>query len=220
MSLAAVRIQLCEEFDQLLIHLRGFTTRRRVISSASHFSLEDECLLEGLLSRVWQSWSAFCRSTVCESCLGTTNAFGSVVVAHPKAASEAHVSGASIRAKSTATAPTWGTSNSVLRHEPTWGDVDVLSKVISRLGPSNQSQLLAAFSGGSQSAKALQTIRNATAHNNNQTMTAVNGIRSRYVTFPVTHPVQALYWIDRSSQNFLVTHSVEELRDASLAAIS
>jgi hypothetical protein len=51
-------------------------------------------------------------------------------------------------------------------------------------------------------------------------MAAVHSIRSGYVTFPVTHPIQALYWIEPSSRDFLVMHAVEELRDASLAAIS
>lgn len=220
MSLYAVWTQLCDEFDQLSVHLRGFATARPSISSASHFTVTDECLLEGLLSRVWQSWGVFCRSCLCESCLGTTDGSGAAVAAHPEAASEAHVSGAAIRAKSKGTPPTWGSINTVLRYEPTWGDVDILSKLVPRLGPSNQSQLLAAFSAGSRSAKALQLIRNATAHNNVQTMAAVLSIRSGYVTFPVTHPIQALYWIEPSSRDFLVMHAVEELRDASLAAIS
>ena len=98
--------------------------------------------------------------------------------------------------------------------------MDILSKLVPRLGPSNQSQLLAAFSAGSRSAKVLQLIRNATAHNNVQTMVEVHGIRSGYVTFPITHPVQALYWIEPSSRDFLVMHALEELRDSGLAAIS
>ncbi len=220
MSLYAVWTQLCDEFDQLSVHLRGFATTRPLISSASHFTVTDECLLEGLLSRVWQAWGGFCRSCICDSCLGTTDGSGAAVAAHPHAASEAHVSGAAIRAKSTGAPPTWGSANAVLRYEPTWGDVDILSKLVPRLGPSNQSQLLAAFSAGSRSAKVLQLIRNATAHNNVQTMVEVHGIRSGYVTFPITHPVQALYWIEPSSRDFLVMHALEELRDSGLAAIS
>lgn len=116
--------------------------------------------------------------------------------------------------------PTWGKTNLLLRYEPTWGDVDVLSKLVARLGPANQSQLLAAFSAGYQSARVIQLIRNASAHNNAQTMAEVHSVRSRYIVFPVTHPIQALYWIEPSSRDFLVLHAIEELRDASLAAIS
>lgn len=220
MSLYAVWTQLCNEFDQLSVHLRGFSTARPSLSSAAQFTVTDECMLEGLLSRVWQSWGVFCRSCLCKSCLGTTNGAGAAVAPHPEAASEAHVSGAAVRAKSKAAPPIWGPTNMVLRLEPTWGDVDTLSKVVRRLGPTNQTQLLAAFSTASRSAKALQLIRNAAAHNNAQTMAEVQSIRSGYVTFPVTHPVQALYWIEPSSRDFLVLHAVEELRDAGLAAIS
>ncbi|MEJ7668089.1 MAG: hypothetical protein WKH97_05005 [Casimicrobiaceae bacterium] len=92
--------------------------------------------------------------------------------------------------------------------------------IIPRLGPTNQGQLLAAFSAAHQSARAVQLIRNAAAHYNSQTMTEVQSIRSKYIVFPITHPTQALYWIEPNSRDFLVLHAVEELRDASLAAIS
>jgi len=48
----------------------------------------------------------------------------------------------------------------VLRAEPTWGDVDILHKILPKLRPDNYLQLLAAFSSITSSAKALQTIRN------------------------------------------------------------
>lgn len=220
MSLLAVWTELCDEFDRLSIHLRAFPSARPTITSASQFTIADECLLEGLLSRTWQAWAVFWRSCLCESCLGTTDATGAAVVAHPQAASEAHVSGAAIRAKSTGNPPTWGRANTNLRLEPTWGDVDVLTTIIPRLSPTNQGQLLAALSAGHQSAKALQLIRNAAAHHNAQTMADVQSIRSGYIVFAITHPTQALYWIEPTSRDFLILHAVEELRDAGLAAIS
>ena len=94
------------------------------------------------------------------------------------------------------------------------------SALIPRLGPANQSQLLAAFSTAAKSAKSLQLIRNASAHNNVQTMFDVQSMRSAYITFSLTHPIQALYWIEPRSQNFLIHHAVEELRDAALAAVT
>lgn len=219
MSLVAAWTRLQTEFDRLSTHLRDFTSSRPSISSASDFVEKDECLLEGLLSRVWQAWGIFCRSCVCESCLGTTNAAGALIASHPDAKSESHVSAAAIRAKQTANSP-WGGINQLLRNEPNWGDVDVLSKIIPRLGPSNQTQLLAAFSSGSQSAKALQLIRNAAAHTNAQSVAEVRGLQTRYIVFPITHPTHALYWVDPRSGDFLVLHAVEELLDAGSAAIS
>lgn len=220
MSLYAAWVQLADEFNLLSGSLGEFSEARISISSSADFTLKDECTLEGLLSRVWQAWCTFCRSCVVESCLGAKNGLGVVVPQHPSAISADYVSGAAIRAKSKGTPPIWGTSNSLLRKEPTWGDVDVLTTIIPLLNPANKTQLLAAFSSGSRSAKALQLIRNASAHHNPQTLSEVNSIRSRYVVFPIKHPIQALYWVDPSSRDFLVNHAIEELLDTGLSAIS
>lgn len=212
--------KLTDEFDQVSTHFHDFASGRTSISSATDFVLKDECTLEGLLSRTWQAWCGFCRSCVFESCLGTTSGQGSLITQHIYASSEAHVSGAAIRAKATPKLPTWGGTNSILKNEPTWGDVDVLNRIIPRLGPANQGQLLAAFSSGSDSAKALQTIRNASAHYNQQTIASVQGIRSQFITFSITHPIQALYWINPNSSDFLIQHALDDLAEVGLAAIS
>lgn len=221
MSLYTAWVQLADEFALLSAGLREFSEARSSITCSADFNLKDECTLEGLLSRVWQAWCTFCRSCVIESCLGTTNGLG--VVVPPQCAlatSEDYVSGAAIRAKSKGVLPVWGQSNSLLRKEPTWGDADVLTTIIPLLDPANKAQLLAAFSSASQSAKALQLIRNASAHHNSQTMSEVNSIRSRYLVFPIKHPVQALYWVEPSSKDFLVNHAIDELLDTGLIAIS
>lgn len=220
MSLYAVWAQLADEFDLLSVRLREFAEDRASISSANDFTLKDECTLEGLLSRVWQAWGTFCRLCVFESCLGTTDGSGAPIPKHVLALSESHVSGAAVRARSKGAAQVWGATNLLLRNEPTWGDVDVLNKIIPLLDPANKNQLLAAFSSGSRSAKAIQLIRNASAHNNSQSMQEVHAIRSRYLTFPITHPIQALYWVNPSSSDFLVLDAIEGLLDTGLAAIS
>ncbi|MEO6665639.1 MAG: hypothetical protein ABIO65_02545, partial [Nitrospiria bacterium] len=187
---------------------------------ASHFSVLDECLLEGVLSRVWQAWCNFCRSCVIESCVGTIDGAGAIIEALPDAASDAHVSGAAIRAKQGANPPYWGHTNTLLRAEPTWGDVDVLAKVLPRLRPTNFNQLLAAFSSGHPSAKALRLIRNGAAHCNAQSLGEIQTLRSLYIVFPIGHPTHALFWIEPRSKDFLVTRAIEELRDVGFAAVS
>ena len=152
--------------------------------------------------------------------MGTTNGQGALVSQHMNALSEGHVSGAAIRAKATPTPPTWGRTNLILKNEPTWGDVDVLNLIIPRLGSANRAQLLAAFSSASDSAKALQTIRNASAHYNLQTMANIQGMRSQFISFPITHPIQALYWVNPISSDFLIQHALDELLEVGLAAIS
>ena len=220
MTLHAAWTQLSSELDLLSSYLRDFAAAKPGLTSASQFSVLDECLLEGLVSRVWQAWCNFCRSCVIESCVGTIVGTGAIIAALPDAASDAHVSSAAIRARQRPTPPYWGATNTVLRNEPTWGDVDVLAKVLSRLHPANFVQLLAAFSHGHSSVKALQLIRNGAAHNNAQSLGEILTLRSLYIVFPIGHPTHALFWIEPHSKDFLATRAIEELRDAGFTAIS
>lgn len=221
MTLYASWVQLADEVDAVVAHLRSYASSGAAVTSAGRFSFQDECLLEGLLSRSWQAWCNFCRSCIVKSCLGTTDGSGLQVVAHQFAFAEEHVSGAAIRAKAQKNKPPyWGNSNLLLRAEPTWGDVDILARVIPRLGCANAGQLTAAFSSCSISAKAIQTIRNASAHHNTQTLAEVLAIRSSYITFPLTHPIQALYWTEPLSGDYLAISALGELVDGGLAAIT
>jgi hypothetical protein len=219
MPLDVVWTQLEAELDALSQHLRDFAAAKPSLGAASHFSFLDECLLEGLLSRVWQVWNRFCRECVIESCMGTTDAAGVPIAGLPNATTEHHVSSAAIRAKQHLS-PYWGIQNSVLRFEPTWGDVDVLTKIPTRLRPTNSTKLLAAFSSGHSSAKALQVIRNGAAHDNVQTRHDIDALRSTFLVFPIGHPTQAMFWIEPASKDFLVTHAIDELKDAGLLAIA
>ena len=219
MALSVVWTSFEQALDSQSAHILGFAAAK-TITASSDFSFRDECLLEGLLSRVWQTWNDFCRRCVIESCLGTTSANGAAVAGLPNAASEAHVSGAAINAKKTQTGPFWGTPNTVLRNEPTWGDVDVLVKILARLCPSNSTNMLAGFSSSHPSAKALQLIRNAAAHNHAQNMNEVLTLRSSYIVFPIAHPIQALFWTEPGSKDFLVMSAIGDLKTAGLIAIS
>src|SRR5438270_3904985 len=177
MPLETAWYQLGEALDVVLLHLRDFAAEKPIIVAADQFSARDECLLEGLLSRGWQAWSNFCRRCVVDSCMGTTARGGRAVIGLPQAATEEDVSGAALRANRKRDAY-WGVPNTLLRLEPTWGDADVLTRILTRLNPANASQLLAAFSYGSASAKAMQRLRNGAAHNNTQTLSEINGMRS------------------------------------------
>jgi hypothetical protein len=220
MALPGVLAQFYAEVDSLTGYLRNFAADKGAINSPSNFSLSDECLLEGMLSRVWQAWGNFCRNCFIESCLGTTNAAGLAIAALAPAQSEADVSGAAIRANKKLMPQYWLSPNSILRFEPTWGDVDVLDRIIGRLLPSNYGQLRAAFSTSSSSAKALQLIRNGAAHNNVQNLNEIRALHSAYVVFPIGHPTHAMYWVEPTSSDFLVTYVIEELKDAASAAIA
>lgn len=221
MSLLTPWALLSKDFDDLSNEIRIFVIQRKAtIAGAADFSLADECFLEGALSRCWQVWCVFCRSVVCQSCLGTTRANGTIISAHVEALTEAHVAGAAKKAKSTNNPPTWGSVQNVLRNEITWGDTDVLATILPLMAPQNAGQLLAAFSQAHRSAKNMQTIRNAAAHSNAENFAAVIALSSRFVTYHVTHPVQALFWTEPSSGNFIVLEMIEDLRDNAFIAIS
>jgi hypothetical protein len=209
---------LDDEMVSLSRHFRDFAAGKQQIKSALDFTVLEECLLEGLLSRAWQAWSGFCRRLVIASCMGTIDASGAEIAALPGAVSEAHVSGAAIQAKKRD--PDWVTANTSLRAEPTWGDVDVLETVLTRLRPNNVTQMLAALSHGSPWSKALQLIRNGAAHSHIQNLRDIRALSSAYVAFPIRHATHAMFWTEPISRDFMVTHAIGELRTTGLAAIT
>lgn len=219
MSLFVALSKLADELDVHSSLFEAFVAAHPIINSASALDVRDECLLEGHVSRVWQAWCHFWRTCVLDSCLGTVDGNGVVVVAHSSASAPDVVSSASIRAKK-GSRPFWQGSNSILRLEPTWGDTDSLATIVSRLAPANETQLLAAISSAHGSAKRLQSIRNCSAHLNFQTLAEVRACQTSYLSFPISHPVQSLFWVDPTSNDYLFVKVVEELKDAALAAIS
>ena len=220
MALSVAFNLLETELDILANELRTFAASKSPINASDRFSLLDECVLEGLLSCVWQAWCAFARFCVIGSCEGTTSSSGFAINALPPALSEEHISSAAIRANTKTSPPYWGSTNAILRREPTWGDVDVLNNILTRLRPNNHVQLLAAFSSISSSAKALQTIRNGAAHHNHQTLNEIKSLQSAYVVFRIGHPTHAMFWVEPSTSDFLITSAIEELKVAAQAAIA
>lgn len=221
MALPAVLAQLNSDLDALASSFRDFAARSAASAASGTLTLEEESLLEGLLSHTWQAWNSFCRACVMDSCMGSADASGAMVPGHPDALSEELVAGAALDAKRKGVLPTyWGATVTSLRQEPTWGDTDVLQKILPRLQPANVAKLVAAFSSVHDRAKAIQLIRNGSAHNHAENMNDILLLQSAYVAFRISHPVQALYWIEPASGDFLITHAVDALRDAALLAVS
>ncbi len=219
MPLVAARSELDQVLDRLAQMLSDFAASKPSLTAPNSFTLTDECLLEGLLSRLWQGWCQFCRKCIVHSCMGATTVAGAAIPAIAGAADESYVSAAVIRARKSQL-PNWQNTNTILRNEPTWGDVDILSKIIPLLAPHNAGQMLAAFSVGHPTAKAIQTIRNGAAHDNAQTRAEILTLAPNYVAFPITHPTHAMFWTDPQTQNYLVLQAIEDLKGVALASIS
>lgn len=221
MALLPVFTLMSSKFDDYSVELSNFLSgKAKVMSTATDFTLSDECLLEGLLSRSWQEWAHFCRSVVVLSCTGSATSTGVPIVAHPNALSPQHVGGAAAKAKKTPAQPTWGNVANALRNEVTWGDTDVLATILPRMNVPRHGHLLAAFSQAHESAKAIQTIRNAAAHFNAETMADVVALSSRYVAFQITHPTQALFWTVPASGDYLFRYVLDDLKENASIAIS
>jgi hypothetical protein len=186
--------------------------------AASDFTIEDLCLLEGVLSRVWQTWCRFCRRIIIDSCQGTQDASGSIIPALAGAHSEDLVSGAAIQAKRGQTI-TWTKANPVLRYEPTWGDVDVLLDIVNALGPGNATKLNAMCAMAGSGARPIQVARNAAAHDNHQTMNDLRKLGTAYAIFSIDHACQSLFWIEPTTLNYLFPFALEQLGAAARYAI-
>ena len=189
----------------------------KTFTDASDFTTDDLCLLEGVLSRIWQAWCRSCRETIIQSCLGTNDLSGAVA-ALPAALSAAHVSAASIQAKRKQTV-TWTNQNTTLRFEPTWGSIDALLDIIHDLAPTNATKFNGMCTLASSGAKVLQAARNAAAHHNPQTLAELLRLSTSYTTFPTNHACQSLFWIETTSSDYLLPQAVQELKDAATHAV-
>lgn len=217
MPLGTIQVQFEQQLTESIRVYEELATTR-TFSGAADFKHEDICQLEGVLSHVWQAWCRFCRSVAIESCLGTVDLSGRQYIGVIGANSDNDVSGASIRIRKHRY-PIWGYPNNLLRNEPTWGDVDVLIDIIQGTAPANSGSLLGMCTMAGPSANILQTIRNAAAHHNHQTMSEVHRIGSQFSTFPLTHPCQSLFWIDLNSKRYLFPEAVDSLSTASMFAV-
>ncbi|CAN7558468.1 hypothetical protein [Acidovorax sp. LjRoot194] len=167
--------------------------------------------LEGWLSELWQMWCRFCRTTVVASCTGcSTQAAGPIAAVH---AGRGEVSYIAAKQRNGNAPPKHG-HNSVLRLEPTWGHIARLIEVIQALSPANTNSLLGGF-GTVPQIDEVRIIRNAAAHRNIQTYNEVLAISAGYKATGITHPVEALLWIDPPTGRTLVQARMDDMRIAS-----
>lgn len=185
----------------------------RTFGGSADFTTDQLCLLEGVVSRIWQAWCRFCRRLILESCQGTVDLSGVTIPALATAASDAHVSAAAILAWRKRPVR-WRATNTLLRREPTWGDVDVLLDIVNALTPNNSAKLTGMCSVSSAGAKVLQAARNAAAHHNHQSIADLLRLSSTYSTFPIQHACESTFWIEMATSKYLLPFVIDELRDA------
>jgi len=193
---------------------------RFVAERPTRLTFEEWLILEGIISSAWQYWGHCCRKIILSSALGAITESGAVLP--PSAAvlplQWERASYLAIQAsKKRAAQPAM--INSTLRLEPTWGDIDKLPNIATALAPQNLGQLISAF-GVATKLKDVQTVRNAAAHRNRQTMQEVLGLAPRYVASTIRHPSEASLWEDPATKNFAFLSWTEEMRDAIKIAVA
>lgn len=174
-------------------------------------ALENGALLEGLVSMTWQTWCLFCRQLVMASGSGCVTGSGTVLTASVSPPNWERISYIAQCVKSNAN-PTAGKINTVLRHEPTWGNTDSLIDIITVVDPPNKSQLLSAFGPVTRGPNHLQTVRNATAHLNHQTFGEVKKLIPYYQGLSLRHPIDLTLWIEPYSGDFAFAAWLDEMR--------
>lgn len=171
---------------------------------------------EGLISALWQSWCSFCRTVIIESAIGTTDGKGNQIVSQYAGRTEPEIA---YIAKVLAEGGTVRKIKAVKgsHQEPTWGDLNKISRIATGIGPTNESQLLTAFGIGS-TLRDLQLCRNACAHINADLINEIGKAKVRYSDTRVLHPSDFIFWIDPNTKNFVWKSWIDEMELISDAA--
>lgn len=188
----------------------------QISSSRTHESIQ---FGEGLLSYVWQHWGVFCRSLLLHSSVGCQTAGGATLSGVISPTSSERFSWLSVQVKRQKKDFSKSGVNTVLRHEPTWGDVSSCMSVIKAISPHNKNTLLSAFGGMTGGAFHLQKVRNAAAHLNSDTHSEILALATHYNAKNIRHPVEVMLWEDPVVNDFAFVSWVEELRNVAELAV-
>ena len=182
---------------------------KRMITKLSNW--EVRYLTCTLLSDIWQSWCNFCRSTIISSSVGTIDRSGFAIPAICSNCSEARIG---YLAKCAIFGATTKPNKAIRarRQEPTWGDVDKLMKIIQTINPANTNNLLTGFGLPLKGVKHLQVVRNANAHLNSETMTAVRDLLFDYGLSQILYPADLAWEIDPNESTHCVYSWLGDLR--------
>ncbi len=168
-------------------------------------------LTEVLLSDMWQSWCKFNRTMFLSSCWGTKARNGDLITGIAAGKSWQRLC---YEAKQSAfgnnTTPQ-GHLNFLMRKEPTWGDLDVFLRIISRVQPSNEQQLSTAY-GSFHNIKQLQLIRNACAHKNQETFLDVKLLNRHYSGAAISRPTEVAWKFNPAKRALAVDIWLYEMR--------
>lgn len=168
--------------------------------------------LNGLVDYTWQAWNRFSREYFMYCSLGCTAKNGIPIPAannvHPL--TEDRVSYLSTRFTQPHKITPHG-SNTILRHEITWGDIDKILGLSAHCGLSNHTIVTSSFGGGLLGPKHMQILRNAIAHLNKETYQSLSALANNYKSFKTRHPASALYWRTINDDLYAMSAWIEDM---------
>ena len=190
-------------------HLFDRATKQTSSTGLSRLEHWHNC--EGLVSFVWQSWGAFCREATMLSMLGTTTTSSTLVATHPEATGSDRIC--------------YLVKCSFLGHpvkphrvivdywkEVTWGDIAALAQFFSTYMPANHMELRAGLAYPTLAPGHLRTIRNASAHLSQGSMSDARSLQAYYRGSALRHPVDLIFLRSRSSGEIAFLDWMADLR--------
>lgn len=163
-----------------------------------------------LLLENWQNWCDFCREVVILSCSGTITRGGTVVGQRVSINTWNRIAYEANQAQRGQPAKL-GKMTNYRRHEPTWGDQNVLLTIIPALSPNNAPNLMAGFGLSVYGPKHIQVIRNATAHLNPESMSEVRKLLPYYSGKRLSHPTELMWWTEPRTNSDAIFFWIDEL---------
>lgn len=203
-SLDAIHNKLCSR-----LRILDAAFDRHILLPSNKRRIDRFAFQEGLISALWQSWGAFCRSTLIGSASGIISGSGQQVTSPFVGRSEmeiAYVARVLSQGQQVSTVRVLQGSHL----EPTWGDLARANLIANGLDSSNKAQLLSAFGVG-LAIKDLQLCRNASAHLNKDLLAQVNVAKVRYSETKFVHPSDLIFWVDPATKDFLWKTWVDEM---------
>jgi len=211
-SLDAIRKKFCSRLRML-----DAAFDRHVLLPLNKRRIDRFAFQEGLVSALWQSWGAFCRSTLIGSASGIISGSGQQVTSPYSGRLETEIAYvAKVLSQGHQVATIIALQG---RHlEPSWGDLAKVNLIANGINSTNQAQLVSAFGVG-LAIKDLQLCRNANAHLNKDMFAQVNAAKVRYSDTKFVHPSDLIFWVDPATKDFLWKTWVDEMEVISQYAI-
>ena len=170
---------------------------------------------EGLISALWQSWCAYCKTIFMGSLKGAET-LNNVTISTPQYSTlteleifyVANILGENKIVNQIKSAKP--------QSEPTWGDVNKLSIIFANAHTPNASTVSPPLAN-SQLLKDLQVVRNASSHITQHCINNINLARVRYSHTSYKHPSDVLLWVDPQSNDYLWKAWIDEIKILSTA---